>query len=140
MATDNLLDEILSEEEIDIIELRSVCDFSQKGVIQIEDELIKYEFASDYSLVNLTRGYNSTTPAEHPADSVVEFIAELGIIDVKLRNDAVIITGTDEPVDAITGDDVAGTGSLFIDVTNADLWINTGTKEDPTWVKMAKEV
>lgn len=140
MPIDNLLEEVLSETEEDIIELRSACDFPQKGVIQIEDEMIKYAFASDYSLLTLTRGYNGTVAAEHPIDSVVEFIAELGVIDVKLRNDAVIITGTDAPVDAITGDDTAGKGSLFIDVLNADLWINTGTKEDPEWTKLAKEV
>ena len=41
------------------------------------------------------------------------------------------------PTDGTSGDGVgfAGPGSLCIDVTNKDVYMNTGTKALPTWTK-----
>lgn len=53
--------------------------------------------------------------------------------DVKLTNDVCILTGDGVPVDGTTGDDVAGPGSLYVDYTNANHYINTGTKAASVW-------
>lgn len=53
--------------------------------------------------------------------------------EVRLLSDAVVFTNAGAPVNGTTLDNVAGTGSLCIDVTNGVLYINTGTKADSTW-------
>lgn len=52
---------------------------------------------------------------------------------LRLDNDVVILTGDGAPVDGTTGDDFAGPGSLYIDYTNANHYIQTGAIDDPVW-------
>lgn len=50
-----------------------------------------------------------------------------------------ILKGDGAPVDytdgdpAATGEGVTGIGSIYIDVTNGKLYVNGGTKAQPTW-------
>lgn len=53
---------------------------------------------------------------------------------VRLDNDVVVMTGAGAPVNGTTGDNYAGPGSLYVDITGAKLYINTGTISSPTWV------
>ena len=53
--------------------------------------------------------------------------------DVKLTNDVCILTGAGTPTDDNTGNDVAGPGSLYVDVTNSNHYINAGTKASTVW-------
>jgi hypothetical protein len=43
------------------------------------------------------------------------------------------IVGAGAPTDGTTGANVAGIGSRYTDVTNANLYINAGTRASPTW-------
>lgn len=55
-----------------------------------------------------------------------EVVAELG-------NDVVIMIHNAAPTDGTTGATIAGPGSLLIDRTNMNLYINGNTKASPTW-------
>ena len=48
-------------------------------------------------------------------------------------SDLRFMVGAGAPTDATTGANVAGIGSQYTDVTNANLYINGGTKASPTW-------
>lgn len=52
-----------------------------------------------------------------------------------LPNSAVILTGAGVPVDGVsgTGAAVAGPGSIYLDVTNANMYLNGNTQASPTW-------
>lgn len=54
--------------------------------------------------------------------------------DVRMTNQVCIMNGAGAPVDGTTGDNFAGTGSLYIDKTAGKLYINTGAITNPTWV------
>ena len=56
-----------------------------------------------------------------------------------LVGDTVIGIGAGVPVDGTTLDEVAGKGSLYIDITNGVLYINTGTKSSSTWTKVGTQ-
>jgi len=58
-----------------------------------------------------------------------------GGADIKLTNDAAILTNAGVPTDGTSGTGVgaAGPGSLCIDITNSNHYINAGTKASPTW-------
>ncbi len=47
--------------------------------------------------------------------------------------DVAEMTGDGEALTGTTGDGVAGRGSIVVDSTNGKLYINTGTKAEPTW-------
>jgi hypothetical protein len=55
--------------------------------------------------------------------------------DARLLNNVAILTGNGAPTDGTsgTGANVAGPGSLYIDYTNANHYINANTKASPTW-------
>lgn len=55
--------------------------------------------------------------------------------DIRLSKEVCIFQGAGAPVDGIagTGAGFAGPGSLFIDRTNANMFINANTKASPTW-------
>ena len=59
-----------------------------------------------------------------------EVVAELGANVVIIRHNAVPTNGVDG-----TGAGIAGPGSLVI-TTLGGLYINTGSKESPTWVSL----
>lgn len=50
-----------------------------------------------------------------------------------------IMAGAGAPVDGTTGDDIAGTGSLYSDKTNGKLYIQTGLITSPTWVLVGSQ-
>jgi hypothetical protein len=52
---------------------------------------------------------------------------------VTLTNSVAIMTGAGVPTDAVTGANYAGPGSMYVDITNKDLYINANTKASPTW-------
>lgn len=54
--------------------------------------------------------------------------------ELRVSNDVVLITAAGAPVNGTTGDDYAGVGSLYVDVTAGKLYINTGAIDNPTWV------
>lgn len=52
---------------------------------------------------------------------------------IRIVNNVAVIVGAGAPVDGTTGDNVAGPGSLYIDITNTNLYINSGTITDGVW-------
>lgn len=52
---------------------------------------------------------------------------------VRLDNDVVVMTGAGAPVDGTTGDNYAGPGSLYVDITGANLYVQAGTISSPVW-------
>jgi len=58
--------------------------------------------------------------------------------DVRMSNEVCVMNGAGAPVDGTTGDDFAGKGSLYIDRTNGEHYINTGTKADPAFSKVKR--
>lgn len=54
--------------------------------------------------------------------------------ELRVSNNVVVITAAGAPVNGTTGDDYAGVGSLYVDVTAGKLYINTGAIDNPTWV------
>lgn len=58
---------------------------------------------------------------------------------IRMSDETCMLTGAGVPVDytdgdpPATGQGFAGIGSLYIDTTNAALYINTGTKAEPAW-------
>ena len=65
-----------------------------------------------------------------------------GMIKDLLNNDIAILPNAGAPTDGAAGTyfGYAGRGSLLLDYTNGQLYINTGTKASPTWTKMADAV
>ncbi len=59
--------------------------------------------------------------------------------EIRLTGDALIFTNAGAPSDGVTLDNVAGRGSLCIDVTNGFLYINTGTITDSVWTKVGTQ-
>ena len=45
----------------------------------------------------------------------------------------VFFSGDGAPVDGTTGDNFAGPGSIYVDFTNANLYVNTGTITASVW-------
>lgn len=52
---------------------------------------------------------------------------------VRLDNNVVVITGAGAPVDGTTGDDVAGPGSFYIDITAGNAYLQTDVITAPVW-------
>lgn len=57
---------------------------------------------------------------------------------VRLVQDVVFLVGAGAPTNGVTGADNAGPGSLYINVTNKKIYINTNTKASPTWGELAQ--
>lgn len=53
--------------------------------------------------------------------------------DIRLSNEVVFMQGAGAPVDGTTGDNFAGPGSLYIDTTNGDLYLQTSAITTPVW-------
>jgi hypothetical protein len=53
--------------------------------------------------------------------------------NIRMETDVVVMTGAGAPVDGTTGDNFAGPGSLFVDITGANLYIQTGLITSPVW-------
>jgi hypothetical protein len=54
--------------------------------------------------------------------------------ELRMSGDVCVLIGASAPVDGTTGDNFAGTGSLFVDTTAGKLYINTGAISNPTWI------
>jgi hypothetical protein len=54
--------------------------------------------------------------------------------NIRMEDDVVVMVDAGAPVNGTTGDDFAGTGSLYVDSTAGVLYINTGAINNPTWV------
>ena len=54
--------------------------------------------------------------------------------NIRMEDDVVIMVDAGAPVNGTTGDNFAGTGSLYVDSTSGVLYINTGAISNPTWV------
>jgi hypothetical protein len=50
-----------------------------------------------------------------------------------MEDDVVVMVDAGAPVDGTTGDDFAGPGSMYIDITNANLYIQTSLITTPVW-------
>jgi hypothetical protein len=54
--------------------------------------------------------------------------------NIRMEDDVVVMVDAGVPVNGTTGDNFAGTGSLYVDSTAGVLYINTGAISSPTWV------
>ena len=61
--------------------------------------------------------------------------------ELRMSNDVVIMTAAGAPSSGAsgTGDNFAGTGSLYVDVTAGKLYIQTGAITSPTWVVVGSQ-
>ena len=50
-----------------------------------------------------------------------------------MEDDVVVMVNTGVPFDGTTGDNFAGAGSMYIDSTAANLYIQTGLITSPVW-------
>lgn len=57
---------------------------------------------------------------------------------VRIVSDVVILVGAGVPVDGTTGDNVAGPGSMYIDTTNAEAYLQTSLITTPVWKKITR--
>lgn len=57
---------------------------------------------------------------------------------LRLTDDVCLLTGAGAPVDGTTGDDFAGPGSIYINISDGSWWKQTGSISSPTWVEMAE--
>ena len=53
--------------------------------------------------------------------------------NIRMENDVVVMVDDGVPSDGTTGDNFAGPGSMYIDITNANLYIQTGAITNPVW-------
>jgi hypothetical protein len=63
-----------------------------------------------------------------------------GGIAIDAANDVVFLTGSGVPTDAVTGAGEAAKGSVYVDYTNGNLYVNggAGTKASPVWKLVTK--
>ena len=54
--------------------------------------------------------------------------------NIRMEDDVVVMVDAGAPVNGTTGDNFAGTGSLYVDSSSGVLYINTGAISNPTWV------
>lgn len=111
--------------------------------IEVGGEIILVGSRSGNTFSTLTRGHAGTAAVAHNnGDNVSHVISGTAIDDgrvARLVADVVELIGAGAPVDGTTGDDVAGTGSRYTDITAGVLYINTGVKSNPTWVKVGTQ-
>ena len=53
--------------------------------------------------------------------------------NIRMEDDVVVMVDAGAPVNGTTGDNFAGPGSMYIDITGANLYIQTGLITSPTW-------
>lgn len=103
-----------SQTAITVTTYINTTDFPIPGIIQIGTEQIRYNNASDREFLDCVRGYNATTAASHPFQSVVNFVAPI-----------IIITGTG--ITQLTGDVTAGPGTASQVATLASTAVTPGS-------------
>lgn len=73
------------------------------------------------------------TPSTKPNYAVDLNAASVVKADVRLAGNTVIMQGAGAPVDGTTGDNFAGIGSLYIDTTNGNLYLQSAVITAPVW-------
>jgi hypothetical protein len=58
--------------------------------------------------------------------------------EVRMSHQVCVLTGDGAPVDGTTGDNFAGPGSLYIDYTNAKIYIQTSLITTPAWIELTQ--
>lgn len=53
--------------------------------------------------------------------------------NIRMEDDVVVMVNTGAPVDGTTGDNFAGIGSMYIDSTAGNLYLQTGAITSPVW-------
>ena len=53
--------------------------------------------------------------------------------NIRMEDDVVVMVATGVPTDGTTGDNFAGPGSMYIDSTGANIYIQTGAITSPVW-------
>ena len=53
--------------------------------------------------------------------------------NIRMEDDVVVMVDTGAPVNGTTGDNFAGPGSMYVDSTGANLYIQTGAINSPVW-------
>ena len=53
--------------------------------------------------------------------------------NIRMEDDVVVMVNAGVPVDGTTGDNFAGPGSMYVDSTGANLYIQTGAITSPVW-------
>jgi hypothetical protein len=53
--------------------------------------------------------------------------------NIRMEDDVVVMVNAGVPVDGTTGDNFAGPGSMYIDSTAANLYLQTGAITSPVW-------
>ena len=53
--------------------------------------------------------------------------------EIRVSNDVVVMTGSGVPTNGTTGDNFAGPGSMYVDISGANLYIQTGLITSPVW-------
>jgi hypothetical protein len=53
--------------------------------------------------------------------------------NIRMEDDVVVMVDAGVPTDGTTGDNFAGPGSMYIDITNANLYIQTSLITTPVW-------
>lgn len=59
--------------------------------------------------------------------------------NIRMEQDVCVMVDAGAPVNGTTGDNFAGTGSLYVDTTAGKLYINTGAISNPTWVVVGSQ-
>ncbi len=103
------------------------------GIVQIEDEIILYERATDKAILGCSRGYNSTTPAVHDDHTEVEPLDDTRLPAYDLPE----FKGAETPVDLQTGVLQAVRGSRYTNTTNGKVYVNVADSDLPEWVELA---
>lgn len=81
---------------------------------------------------NVGSGFNYGVDLHGPAHDGYNTLAILKA-DVRLSHEVCMLNGAGAPVDGTTGATFAEIGSIYIDRTNGNAYINAGTKASPTW-------
>jgi hypothetical protein len=53
--------------------------------------------------------------------------------NIRMEDDVVVMVNTGAPVDGTTGDNFAGPGSMYIDSTAGNLYLQTAVITSPVW-------
>ncbi len=100
-------------------ETRANAGFKLRGLNNHEDSGVDY-------------GLDLYSPALSPFDELV-----IAKADIRMSNQVCLLNGAGVPVDGTTGDNFAGPGSIYIDITNQVMYMNTGSISNPVWEALA---
>lgn len=101
--------------------------------------------SGDSGALELVAGDNLTASLVESAAGEVEVTLAVDPVFTEITADAAtiadvsLLSGAGAPVDytdgdpAATGEGTAGIGSLYVDTTAGELYINTGTQAEPAW-------